>query len=491
MPVVTAQEMRRLEELAYAAGESDERFMERAGRAVATAIEKRLLSPSAGMVSLILGKGNKAGDALVAGAILLKKGYQVRGYLVLAPLQECSPLCQLMAKRFQQEGGTIQNFRGDFPEPGLLVDGLVGTGFSGKAEGALLEAIESANRSKLPIIAVDIPSGLNGSTGEVGSVATIASETVTMGLPKIGFYIGKGWDLIGKLTIAEFGLPAAILSKVQPEAYLFADDEASELLPKIKRSRHKYQRGYLVTLAGSPGMPGAALLTCYAALRAGSGIVRLFHPPGMETEFAPYELIREEYTEERFFEECKRAKAVAIGPGLGRTPEIFKLLEQILPKIQLPSVLDADSLFYLAEHPNALLPKETVLTPHHGEMERILKEPPTLKNCQDYVEKRKVTLVLKGAPTVIFQSGEKPLIVSRGDPGMATAGSGDVLTGIIGSLLSQGLGAYKAAALGVFLHALAGEMAALQKTAYAVIASDLIEALPKVFRSQANPVKND
>lgn len=484
LAVVTAQEMRRLEELAYKAGESEERFMERAGAGIAAALEKILLTPSARTISLLLGKGNKAGDAVMAGTLLLQKGYKVRAYLVLEPLQECSALCQAMAKRFQQAGGTIQNFRADFPEPGLLVDGLVGTGFSGRAEGKLQEAIEAANASGMPILAIDIPSGLNGSTGEVGSIAIQATYTVTMGLPKIGFYIGKGWDLIGQLTIVDFGLPQKILSQVQPEGYLFDDQGAYQLLPKIQRSRHKYQRGYLLALAGSPGMPGAALLTCYAALRAGAGIVRLFHPSGMETELAPYELIREEWKSDRFFEEGKRARAVAIGPGLGRNDEIFKLLRDLLPRLQLPTVLDADALFYLSKEPDTQLPKKCVLTPHHQEMQRLLGTEPTLQHCQEFVEKKQVTLVLKGAPTMVFQSGEKPLIIARGDPGMATAGAGDVLTGIIGALLAQGLEPYPAAALGVFLHALSGEMAATQKTPYAVIASDLIEALPGVFRSQ-------
>lgn len=481
LPVVTAEEIRRLEERAYAIGESAERYMERAGVGVAQVAEKALISPSARIISLLVGKGNKGGDALAAGTLLLQKGFQVRAYL-LEPLQECSPLCQEMAKRFQKAGGALQPFRSDFPSPGFLIDGLVGSGFKGKAEGILKEVIDAANRSGYPILAVDIPSGLNGSTGAVETVAIQAMYTVTMGLPKIGFFIGKGWDQIGQLTTIDFGLPVEILKEVRPEAYLFDDAEGWKLLPKIQRSRHKYQRGYLLALAGSPGMPGAALLACYGAMRAGAGIVRLFHPPGMEGELAPYELIREEWNNERLLEECKRARAVLIGPGLGRTEAVFEKLKELFSKLVLPTVLDADALFYLAKNPHAQLPKKCILTPHHEEMHRIIKELPTLQNCQAYVEKHQVTLVLKGAPTFIYHPGEKPLIVARGDPGMATAGAGDVLTGIIGALLAQGLEPYPAAALGVFLHDLAGELAASKKTPYAVIASDIVEALPAVFQ---------
>lgn len=484
--VITAEEMRRIEQLGLAAGANEETFMERAGNGIAHAVEQILIHPSRqSQVSLLIGKGNKGGDALVAGTHLLKKGYKVTAYL-LTNRENCSPLAQKMAKRFEQMGGFFYPFKKQIFLSGFVIDGLLGTGFRGQAEGLFAEAIALANYAKLPILSIDIPSGLNASTGEVATVAIQATWTVTLGLPKIGFYIGKGWDHIGQLSVLDFGLPSDCIAQATPQAYLFADNEAKKLLPKIKRSRHKYERGYLLALAGSLEMPGAALLACHAALRAGAGIVRLFHPPLMATDRAPKELICEEWKEAHFFEECKRAASVVIGPGLGRTEEIFQILQKLLSKLSLPTVLDADALFYLSLHPQNLLPDRTILTPHHGEMQALLHASSTLENCQSYVEKQKAILVLKGAPTIIFQSGEKPLIVARGDPGMATAGAGDVLTGIIGALLAQKVEPYVAAALGVFLHALAGELAASQKTSYSVIASDLIEALPSVFRSLRN-----
>jgi len=478
LPVITAAEMRRIEALAYAEGMSDESFMLKAASGIAHTAEKLLLGVKK-KVLLLVGKGNNGGDALAAGTLLLERGYPVRAFL-LYPLVACSPLCQKMAERFQKAGGLLEPFKTDLSPAEFLIVALVGTGFQGKAEGPLFEAIEAANLSKLPLLAVDIPSGLNGNTGEVTSIAIRATATAALGLPKIGFFIGKGFDHIGKLFVLDFGLPPSYLNQAQPEAYLFDDKQAPHLLPPIKRTRHKYQRGYLLAIAGSPHLSGAAFLSCKAALRAGAGIVRLFHPPDMEVEQSPDELIHEPWSLPRFLEESRRAKALLVGPGLSRTQPVFTQLDQLFSSSKLPSVLDADALFYLASRPAP--PPHAILTPHFQEMERLLGQPPDLKNCQAYVEKWGVTLVLKGAPTFIFEKGEKPLIVPRGDPGMATAGAGDVLTGIIGALLAQGMAPYPAATLGVFLHDLAGEKAALRKTSYAMIASDLIEALPEVFK---------
>jgi ADP-dependent NAD(P)H-hydrate dehydratase / NAD(P)H-hydrate epimerase len=160
---------------------------------------------------------------------------------------------------------------------------------------------------------------------------------------------------------------------------------------------------------------------------------------------------------------------------------VEKMLETLLPQISLPAVLDADALYFLSEHPQQKLPEAVILTPHHKEMERLLHLELSFSACKRFVEEKKVTLVLKGAPTVVFHPKKEPLIIPRGDPGMATAGTGDVLTGILAGLLAQGLSPYQAAVLGVYLHGLAGEIAAIDKTSYCLIASDLIDYLPEAF----------
>jgi NAD(P)H-hydrate epimerase len=235
-------------------------------------------------------------------------------------------------------------------------------------------------------------------------------------------------------------------------------------------------------------MPGAAMMACLSALKAGAGIIRLFYPEGMEQELAnaPYELIKEPWDLEnpaRIEEETKRAKALLIGPGMGRSEEARHAASQLLAITPLPTVIDADALYFLAQNPEMAVPETSILTPHHEEMRRILDAPPTLKNCQDYAQDRSVTVVLKGAPTIIFHPHTIPLIVPHGDPGMATAGTGDVLTGILAALLAQGLDPRSAAALGVYLHALAGEFAAAHETSYGVIATNLIDYLPEAIEA--------
>jgi len=483
LPVITSAQMKHVETKAFESGESEQFYMENAGKGIAHEMETYLVTPKeAGTVYLLIGKGNNGGDALHAGALLCGKGYKVVAFC-LYPTNECSPLSKKMAKRFDKAGGNrIEIFHAPEFDKGVIVDGLVGTGFQGKAEGLLAEVIEKANKSKLPIFAIDIPSGLNGNTGEVESIAIEAHTTLYLGYPKIGFFLQKGWDHVGKLVHVDFGMPEKFSEDLMPEAFLMTEKEATDLLPPIVRSRHKYEAGYVIAVAGSPSMPGAAMLSCLATLKSGAGIIRLFHPGGMKEALsnAPYELIREEWDlvdPQRILEEGNRAKAFLIGPGMGRDPKAAKALETLLPRITTPAVIDADALFNLAER-EIPLPEKTVLTPHHGEMKRLLKKEATFENCQEYAATKKATIVLKGGPTVVFSPHTTPTIIPQGDPGMASAGTGDVLTGIIAAFLAQGLTPRKAALLGVVVHGIAGEEAAAAETSYGVIASDLIHFIP-------------
>jgi NAD(P)H-hydrate epimerase len=478
-PVVTVEEMARLEKLAYDAGIKEIAFMEQAGRGVAQAVIHYVqVYKLKKVVVLLLGKGNKAGDGFTAALELLKEGFQVAAY-ALYPQEEWSPLCQEQGKKF---GAAASAKELHFQGASVIIDALLGTGFHGKAEGEMAACIEAANRSGLPIFSIDLPSGLNGSTGEAQSVAIRATQTVAVGLPKVGLFIQDGWNMAGKVALVDFGLSA----KARASYYLLDDGQIPKALPAIKRTRHKYEAGYLLAVAGSPGMSGAALLACFAALRTGAGIVRLFHPEGMELDGAPLELLKEEWDLEnnaQIVQESKRAKALLIGPGMGRSKKSHQAVVHLLQTLSLPCVVDADALFVLAEDPAMRLPPHTVLTPHKQEMARLLGSLPlTHEACQRYAEEKEVTLVLKGAPTFIFHPQEKPLIIPQGDPGMATAGMGDVLTGMIGSFLAQGCDARTAACLGAACHGLAGELVAAHKGSQGMIATDLIQELPCLFQ---------
>ena len=446
--------------------------------------------------TLLCGKGNNAGDAYVAGVYLLEKGYKVQAYQV-APIEDSSDLCQKNYHRFQEKGGQIVGFTRvdeiDLKNESLLVDALFGTGFKGEAKGIFAKFINKANSSNLPIIAVDIPSGLDGESGIVEGRAIKAAVTVFLGLPKTGFFLQDGWKMVGKLRFVDFGLPHSYIDEFDAEMEMLSIDMVKGLLPKIAYDRHKYQAGLVIGLAGSIGMPGAAMLASTAALRGGAGIVRLLHPKGMETELSnsPYELIKIGYgagDEKMIIETLNSASACFIGPGIGRGKEIRELIKKVLPNIEKPCVIDADALTIIAEE-KIKLPPGVILTPHKGEMIRLLQksspQPSSkefLQYCQKFSDEKRVTLVLKGGPSFIFHPQEKVLVSPYGDPGMATAGSGDVLTGLIAALLAQKLSSYQAAMLAVYLHGIAGEMAAIEKSSYCMIASDIIDKFPTAFR---------
>ena len=493
MKVVSSKQMGLIESDAYKDGASEEDFMEQAGKGVAQVIDafiqKNEIEPN---VVILGGKGNNGGDAYVAGCYLQEKGYNVTAYQVV-PIKECSPLCQKNFKRFGKatEIGTVEEIT--FPQSGVIVDGLFGTGFHGVARAPFASVIKMANRSDLPIIAVDIPSGLNGETGEVEGDAICATETVFLQLPKTGFFLQEGWNYVGKLHTVDFGLEDKYIEEASADLFMLTPDILKPLLPPIKRTRHKYEAGFVIGLAGSPGMPGAAILASLGALRGGAGIVRLFHPKGMEAELAasPYELIKMTYDMSNLkdvIDVMNSANATFVGPGLGRTPFARQILTAVLPKLEKPCVIDGDGLTIMAEE-NLTPPKKSILTPHMGELKRLLglttSEPITMEflhKCQAYAKEKHVTLVLKGGPTFIFHPDEEIMVNPTGNPGMATAGSGDVLTGLIAALLAQGLHARHAAALGVFLHGLAGDYAAQSKTPYCMIASNIIQFFPEAFR---------
>ncbi len=492
MKVFTAKAMSQLEAEADQQGHSEHDFMEKAGYGISLAIQDFVQTyPSIDHLILLSGKGNNGGDAFVAGRYLLEKGYSVSA-VQLDELSHCSPLCQQNGKRFLDRGGKIEKQL--VCQPGtLLIDGLFGTGFKGAVREPYASLIEQANASLCPILAIDIPSGLNGSTGEIEGAVIRATQTLFLGHPKSGFFLRDGWNVVGKLRFVDFGLPQAISDAEMGDFILMTSPFIKRLLPPLKRNRHKYQAGYVIGLAGSPSMPGAALLSSLAALRTGSGIVRLLHPKGMEAELAnsPYELIKVPYSvddPDTILQWLQKGSAIFVGPGLGRSEAINKLLQSTLRSLVKPCVIDADALILFAEEPFKL-PPQTVFTPHTGEMQTLLHQAThlnlnesLLQTCQQFAEQHAITLVLKGAPTFIFHPGEPILVNPTGNPGMATAGSGDVLTGMIASFLSQGLNGREAAALGVYLHGLAGDCTAKERgTRRGLIASDLIAHLNDAY----------
>lgn len=482
--VVTCDEMRRLEKLCSAEGLSNEELMDNASEALcAVVLNWFQLSGAPKDVVLIVGKGNKGGDALSLGSLLLQEGFRVSAYLIY-PVEELTPLCRARFDRFNEVGGALHPFRMEKEiETSLIVDGIVGTGFHGTPDEVITHAITWTNSQNAPILAIDIPSGLDGTTGAVESVVIDATITCCLGLPKIGCFIGKGWDYVGALLTCDIGILPEILTHAKSTALLLKKDPPH--LPLIIRSRHKYEAGYVLAVSGSPEMPGAAALSTLAALRSGAGIVKLFMQPETYPVHLAPEVIRETIDLSRIEEEQEKADAIFIGPGLGRLPQTQKLFQKLLSRLNKPTVIDGDGLYHLAMTSDFTLPMGSIVTPHHGEMTRLLGTVPTLDNCQRWAEKHDVTLILKGAPTILFHPKRHPLIIMEGDPGMATAGSGDVLTGMVAAFLAQKMPPDKAASLAVYLHGRAGELAAEELTSYSLIASDLIRFLPNALAELA------
>lgn len=496
MKVVNAHEMKRLEEATYARGTSEESCMNQAGRGVAFAamqcIAKLHLRPE---IALFAGKGNNGGDAFVAARLLHEGGFHVVVFAT-APIEKSSPLNQLQRRRFEEQRGKVFESppeKIDLTPFDLLIDGLLGTGFQGALSGPLVAWVDKINASGKPVLGIDLPSGLDATEGALGPVVR-CHQTLCLGLPKSGCFLDESWNSVGKLSTFDFGLGKKAQEEASAEFEFIDRVSIKSLLPPLIRTRHKYAAGYVIGVGGSPGMPGAPLLAARAAFRAGAGLVRLFHPQEMSAEFghAPLELIREAYEMPMDWQErMQKARALFIGPGMRPDEEGRQLLEALLRALDKPAVIDAGALALLSQN-STRLPPQCILTPHRGEMERLLhleerlSTRALLAKTQEFVEAKGVTLVLKGAPTFILSPGRIPFISAEGDPGMATAGTGDALTGILAALLAQGKSPLEAALLGVTLHGRAGELAAERLSSYAMMAGDLIEALPEVFKELAS-----
>jgi NAD(P)H-hydrate epimerase len=495
--IVTPKEMQEIEKRAEQFGISQNELMERAGKQVADFIHNYALEYNLPKrVIALIGKGNNGADAFVAARNLLSFGFSVT-CVELFEIDSKS-LIQEKKKTYISAGGEVTQ-KPSYDAP-IILDGIFGTGFQGKLPEHIAAIIQQINSLRALRIAIDIPSGLNGETGDVQNGAFQADYTITFDYPKQGFYIDQGWDHVGKVMIAEIGLQP--FSENHEQMLLLEQEDVLPLIPHIQRSCHKYERGHVVGLAGSHGMAGAALLASLAALKTGAGIVHLLHPESISNEIAgePLEVVRVPYKDDTIAgvkEWIAKAKSCFVGPGLGTSQQTDLLLKTIWNDLKAKSVIDADALTFLAKswigrpfNLNNLgtLPS-AILTPHVGEMRKLLGSSSKervklafLKEVHDFVQKNNTNLVLKGGPSFLFSHNKPIVVMACSDPGMATAGSGDVLTGMLASLLAQGVAPYHALLLGTYLHGLAGKIAAEKNSSYSITATSIIEAIPSAFK---------
>ncbi len=515
MRLVTRDEMRELDRATIEDyGIPGLTLMERAGRGVVRAIQARH-PVLAGLRTLVLaGRGNNGGDGWVVARVLREHGAQVE-VITTAPLADLSPDARANAERYLAMGGVVgslanepdwQRFRAAAQEADLIVDALLGTGFRGPVRGSLVDVIEIVNASAAEIVAVDIPSGLDADSGEVDGACIEADLTVTFGFPKLGCVVDPGRDVSGELEIVDIGLVAEAIQRLEERFRLIDDELAASLVPVRRANDHKGRFGRLLVVGGSAGFTGAVALAGRAALRVGGGLATVAVPVSC------WDLLAGKLTEvmtlglpetgrrtvsvravDDILAAAERADAVALGPGMSREPETAELVRHLVHQIETPIVLDADGLnaFEGRVEELAATRARIILTPHVGEMARLTGlEPPRVEMERLHLPGRLAAAIgqvvlLKGSPSVVAASDEPTTICPRGNPGMATAGAGDVLTGVILGLLGQGLAPYEAAWLGMFVHARAGDRAADRLGVRGLIAGDILEEAPLVLRELA------
>jgi hydroxyethylthiazole kinase-like uncharacterized protein yjeF len=516
MKVVTGAEMRRIDEATINRFVTGIALMERAGQRVFEQIATMFPSLDELTASIFLGRGNNAGDGLVVARLLAERGAKVILHYMQRP-EEFTPdasknyarLASLRGEKSIVEhylylAGWQELVQKALEDSDLIIDALLGTGLAKTVREEYAAAIDIMNVSDLPIVAVDLPSGINADTGDVMGTAVVADLTVTMGLPKIGCLFHPGTECTGELIVGDIGIPQEVIDgeKLRVEALDF--NRALEDFPLRKPTAHKFACGSLLVVAGSRRYAGAACLTALSALRTGCGIVYCAGPDSIRevVQTAAPEVIFIALNETRagaiayaaagIIPGDVRFDAIAIGPGLTTDEETVKFVRYVLEKIPKPLLIDADGINALegrfADVVKGSTIREIVVTPHSGELKRLAGESapelpvPRIEWLREFVRGTGVTVVHKGAPTVIVDPEGNAGINVHGHPGQATAGSGDVLSGAIAGFLAQGCDASRAARLGVYLHSRAAEIAASHFGERGMIAGDCMRALPLALK---------
>jgi len=504
-------------------------LMEKAGRGSAE-VALKMLGKNAQdkKVVIFCGRGNNGGDGFVVGRYLFEWGAEVIFYL-LGEKEKIMGDAEINLKKAIKMGLPIKEVLNidDLPkkiEADLIVDAIFGTGFKGEIIGLDAEAINSINGSRvqrfngLEVLSIDVPSGLNADTGEISNVCVKADRTATMGLPKIGHFFHPGKDYSGEVTVIDIGVPQEIIDEKKINLNVITKEEVKELLPERPGDAYKGNCGRVVLIAGSTGLTGAAALASLSCLRVGAGMAILGIPKSLNEimEIKLTEVMTKPLPDVRkkgalalrglgeIMQILKWGDCVALGPGLGQHFETVELVKRLVIKIELPMVIDADGLNAIAKDSTILNQAKAplILTPHIGELSRLINVPieeiakDRIRYALESAKRFNCVMVFKGAPTIVAEPKGEAFVNSTGNAGMATAGSGDVLTGIIVGLLAQMLFDEKrkdednkmnimldAATCGVFIHGLAGDLAKEEKGEMGMIAGDIMEKIPEALLS--------
>ena len=511
MRILTAEAMREVDRAAIEElGIPSLVLMENAALGVVEALGKAFVE--AGSAAVFCGPGNNGGDGLAIARHLSVRGWEVRIFLVTGGRELSGDAAVQLGICRKAELPLLEIAAADALAPALdaaaecdvVVDALFGTGLARPLEGLFAQVVEAINSLPAPCVAVDLPSGLAGSQGRPIGPHVQADLTVTFAAPKVAHVFPPAADAVGEMVVTDLGIPPRLVEDVEEEAgdlHLLMGEELAELLPDREPGTHKGDYGHALILAGSPGKAGAAILAARAAVRAGAGLVTAAVPePILPTvDLGSIESMTlglpagasgqiVDRAVDLLLDAAEGKAVLALGPGLGQDPATAAAIRRIALECPLPVVLDADGINAFAGRAGELAGRraETVLTPHPGELGRLLGIS-TAQILEDRVaaargaaEETGAIVVLKGHLSLVA-SGTAVFVNPTGNPGMATGGTGDVLTGLIAGLLAQGLDALDATVLAVYLHGLAGDLAASRLGENALAAGDLIAILPAAF----------
>ncbi len=516
MKITTAAEMRDIDRLAmekYAI--PGHVLMERAGLSVAQKVRELFEKKK---IIVLAGGGNNGGDGIAAARNLHNWGWNVKVLLMLRE-DKLSPECLTQYRMAKQTGVSVE-FRKEVSDRDLhgaiVIDALLGTGINKAVTSPMTDVIRFLNESSAKVISVDVPSGISSDTGQLMGEAVRADITVTFGLPKIGHMLFPGADYTGSLFIEDIGFPEVLLNNERLTTETLEQDAISMLIPDRPRYSHKGDYGHILIVASSKGKTGAAVMAAEACLRSGAGLVtigvpetlaEIFQARAKEEMILPLPDTGKGTLSAKATERVKdflthKADVLAIGPGITVCDDTFNLVVSLLETSTVPMVLDADALNVIGGRKEIFrkVKAPVVLTPHTGEMARLLGpaggkasrerdendirkrvEADRIGIARTYTRETGVTLVLKGVPTIIADPEGRILVNTTGNPGMATAGAGDVLTGMIAGLLGLGINPLEASSAAVYLHGLAGDIATRTRGMHSLIASDIIGAIGDAF----------
>ncbi len=511
MRVVTSAQMRELDRRTIEEiGIPGAVLMENAGRGAASVLLASFAGLREGPVAVVCGQGNNGGDGFVVARVLAQRGIAAKVF-ILAPPERLTGDARLYFDVLRKmevpveslaETGVTARVRRQWREASCIVDALFGTGLARPVSGLYRNAIEAIGSSGRPVLAVDIPSGIDADTGRILGVAVKAQCTATFGFPKRGLFIHPGADHAGRIECVDIGIPAGLARELTPTEETI---EAESFRGRLARrpDSHKGNYGHLFVLAGSAGKTGAACLAALGALRCGVGLVTVGIPASLNeilevklTEAMSLPLpdtAKGTLSDEALDEILRFARGktcVAVGPGLGTEPEVERVIREVWTRVEAPMVWDADGLNLLARNQDLRGRNRApvILTPHPGEMARLIGGT-TRQVQEDRVGAAKAlargwgaVTVLKGSRTLVADPTGRLGINLTGNPGMAAGGMGDVLTGMIAALVCQGLDPYDAACLGVHLHGAAGDRASRRLGPLGFVAGDLLVETPEILR---------